>query len=176
MEVRRIALVAALLLGSASCRKENNSADTDQATEELTSAQGRANESRRGVAANEADIEREKREVLAAQQVLADKEALLAQQRQALGSAQAGVDDARVAYAAAVAERLAKLDASLATLATRTDPASTDARTGLRARRDQLAVKLTSMIPTTGPGWAEYTKAVDTTFDAIEQDLQAANR
>ena len=170
------AWLCAVLLAGASCGKKDNSSDTDQATEDLKKAQGAASERRQGVVANEADIEREKRAVATAQQELADKQALLSQQRQALGSAQAGLETARTAYGVAVAERFAKLDAALATLAKRTDAASTDARTGLHARRDQLATKLASIRTTTDPGWAEYTKDVDTTFDAIERDLQIANR
>ena len=165
-----------LLLAGASCGKKDNSSDTDEAADDLKKAQAAAAERRQGVVGNEADIEREKREVASAQQALADKQALLAQQRQALGSAQVNLEAARNAYGAAVAERFAKLDASLATLAKRTDAASTDSRVGLRARRDQLATKLTSMRTTTDPSWAEYTKDVDTTFDAIEHDLQEANR
>ena len=170
------AWLCALLLAGASCGKKDNSSDTDQATEELQKAQGAAAERRQGVVANEAEIEREKRGVASAQQALADKQTLLSQQRQALGSAQASLEEARIAYAAAVAERLAKLDASMATLAKRTDAAATDARTGLHARRDQLAAKVASIRTTSDPGWAEYTKDVDTMFDAIERDLQTANR
>lgn len=133
-----------------------------------------AAEQRQGVVSNEADIEREKRGVVAAQQALADKQALLTQQRVALGSAEASLQQARGAYAAAAAERFAKLDADLATLSKRTDAASTDARAGLRARRDQLATKLASLQTTSDPAWPQYTKDVDTTFDAIEHDLQAA--
>jgi chromosome segregation ATPase len=177
MLARRLmaAWACALLLAGASCGKKDNSSDTDQATEDLKEAQGAASKRRDGVVANEAEIEREKRELASAQQALADKQALLSQQREALGSAQASLDAARTAYGVAVAERFAKLDASLATLAKRTDAASTDAHAGLRARRDLLATKLTSIRTTTDPSWAEYTKDVDTTFDAIEHDLQAAN-
>ncbi len=170
------AWVCAVLLAGASCGKKDNSSDTDEAAEDLKKAQAAAAERRQGLVGNEAEIEREKREVASAQQALADKQALLSQQRQALGSAQASLEEARNAYGAAVAERFAKLDASLATLAKRTDAASIDARAGLQARRDLLATKLSSLRTTTDPSWAEYTKDVDTTFDAIEHDLQAANR
>lgn len=170
------AWLCALVLAGASCNKRNNSEDTDRAAEDLTKAQGAAASQREGVVSNEAAIERDKRDVVTAQQELADKQALLTQQRAALGSAQTGLDEARTAYGAAVTERFAKLDANLATLAKRTDAASLDARAGLRARRDQLATKLASLKTTTDPVWATYTKDVDTTFDAIEHDLQVANR
>lgn len=178
MRVRRAAVIwtCALLLAGASCGKKDNSADTDQATKDLTKAQGAATERREGVAANEVSVEREKREVANAQQALADQQALLSQQRQALGSAQVTLEDARTAYGAAVGARFAKVDAALGTLAKRTDAASIDALAGLRARRDQLATKLAAIGTTPNPRWTEYTKDVDTTFDAIERDLQAANR
>ncbi len=172
----RLAWLCACLLAATSCGKSDNSAATDKASDDLRKAQGAASEQRTGVIANEAEIERTKREVASAQQALADQQALLTRQRQELGSAQAGVEQARNAYAAAVAERFAKLDASLASLATKTDAAAKDAQVGLRARRDQLAAKLAALRTTTDPGWTEYTKDVDTTFDAIERDLNAATR
>ncbi len=170
----RLVWVCAGLLAATSCGKADNSAATDKASEDLRKAQGAASEQRSGVAANEAEIERTKRELVSAQQALGDQQALLSHQRQQLGSAQAGVEDARNAYAAAVAERFAKLDASLASLGTRNDAASKDAVVGLRARREQLALKLASLRTTTDPSWTDYTKDVDTTFDAIERDLGAA--
>jgi len=176
MRLHRTAWVCALLLATASCGKKDNSSDTDEATEELKEAQGAASARRQGIVANEADIERDKRTVIETQKELAEKQALLAHQREELGSAQASLEAARTAYGNAVAARFAKLESALATLATRTDAASADARAGLQARRDQLAAKLATMRTTTDPGWAEYTKDVDTTFDAIEHDLQAANR
>jgi DNA repair exonuclease SbcCD ATPase subunit len=170
------AWACALLLAVSGCGKKDNSSDTDEATEDLKEAQGAARERRQGLAANEADIERDKRTVETAQKEIAQKQALLTDQREALGSAQATLEAARNAYGTAVAERFAKLDSALATLATRTDAASTDARAGLQARRDQLATKLAGIRTTTDPSWPEYTKDVDTTFDAIERDLQTANR
>jgi chromosome segregation ATPase len=169
------ALLCTVLLAGTGCRKNDNSEDTDEAADELNKAEGAAARQQQGVVSNQADVEHAKREVVAQQQALDDKQALLAQQRAALGSAQVSLEAARGVYAKAVAERLAKLDAALATLSKRTDAASTDASTGLHARRDQLAQKLGSLKTTADPAWATYTKDVDTTFDAIEHDLQNAN-
>jgi hypothetical protein len=178
IRVRRAvsAWLCTLVLAGAGCHKKDNSEYTDEAADDLNKAEGAAAKQQQGVAANEADIEHGKREVVAEQQALDDKQALLAQQRAALGSAQVSLEAARGAYAAAVAERFAKLDAQLATLSKRTDAASTDASAGLHARRDLLAAKLKLQKTTADPGWATYTKDVDTTFDAIEHDLQIANR
>lgn len=178
MRARRgsAAWICAIGLFAAGCGKKDNSSDTDRAAEDLTKAQAEAAERRQGLIANEAAIEREKREVAAAQQAITEKQALLEGQHEALGSAQAGLQAARTTYTTAVAERFAKLDAALATLSTRTDAASADARAGLRARRDQLASKLAALHTTADPAWAESTKEIDTTFDAIEHDLRAANR
>lgn len=172
----RLAWLCAALLAAASCKRGDNSATTDKAGDDLRNAQGAAADERQGIADNEAAIERTKRELVSAQQALADQQALQARQRQQLGSAQVSLDEARTAYAAAVAERFAKLDASLAALATRTDAASRDAHVGLRARRDQLATKLAALRTTAEASWTDYTKDVDTTFDAIERDLQGATR
>jgi peptidoglycan hydrolase CwlO-like protein len=136
---------------------------------------GRCN-CRSAVATNEADIETKKRELIKGQQDLADKTKALDDNRQQLGSAGATLVAARAAYGAAVTERLAKLDAALAGLATQTDAASKDAVAGLHARRDLLAAKLAAMPAAADPSWPEFTRDVDTTFQAIEHDLRATRR
>jgi septal ring factor EnvC (AmiA/AmiB activator) len=166
-------LVLAVLV-VAGCAKEDNSADTDQATRELQVAQKALSEHSESLTSNEAAIEQQQRELARQQQELADRQKLLAQQKQELAAAKENLNKARVAFAAAVKERFAKLEASLATLATRTDARSTDAMTGLRARRDQLAATLAALTGTLDANWNEYTIAVDTTFDAIEHDLREA--
>ncbi len=171
----RCSWVLTALLAGTSCGKQDNSADTDRPGQELQKAQSQVREGSQGLAANQDAIEKKKRAILSEQQQVADQEQRLEQQRQQLGSAQGSLKEARAAYAAAVKERLAKLDASLATVATKTDARSMDAVVGLRARRDQLSVKLAAMpSDAADPSWTGYTKDVDTTFDAIEHDLHDA--
>jgi predicted nucleic acid-binding Zn-ribbon protein len=159
---------------AASCAKKDNSADTDHASQDLQKAQAAVSDKRREVAANEVEIEGKKRELIKGQQDLADKTQWLEDDRQQLGSARGTLVEARAAYGTAVTERLAKLDAALAGLATQTDATSKDALAGLRARRDLLAAKLATMPVTAEPGFTEFTRDVDTMFDAIENDLRAA--
>lgn len=167
--MRSFALTCGLL--AASCSSKDNSVDTDRASEELRNAQSAVTAKREVVATTGDEIERRKLQLVAEQQQLAAQEKALVDSRSQLGSARGTLDQAQVAYAAAVKERLAKLDAELAGLATRTDAASRDAHAGLAARRDLLAAKLAA--PTSD---AAYTKDVDITFDAIERDLRAATR
>lgn len=166
--------VLAGVLTIAGCGKDDNSADTDRASEQLRKAQGEVQQTTQEVAANQDAIEQQQRALLQEQQALADRQKLLEDQRAHLGSAQQGLQQARAAYGAAVAERLAKLDAGLAGLATKTDAKSRDAAIGLQARRAELGAKLRAMQGTSDPGWADYTKDVDATFDAIEHDLHEA--
>ena len=168
-------LVLVLVPLAVGCGKADNSAGTDKASKDLREAQGQVDQSSKAIAQNRDDIEEQKRTLAREQQALADKQKLVAQQQQELGSAQGEVTAARAAYGAAVTARFAKLEAALATLATRTDAGSRDAVVGLRARRDQLAVSLSSITNTPDPRWTTYTQDVDTTFDAIERDLRAAN-
>ena len=170
--MHRCSLAVAALLAAAGCGKEDSAADTDKASQELREANAKVSDNSQALAQNQADIEQKKREILLDQQTLADKQKLLEEQRQQLGSSQGHLQEARAAYAAAIKERFAKLDASLATLATRTDARSRDAATGLRARRDQLSARLDSMASTPDSGWDTYTKEVDVMFDAIEHDLR----
>ena len=140
----------------------------------MRAAQSDVNAHSKELADNATAIEEKKRAVAQEQRDLAAKEALLVEQREQLGSAQGDLQAARGAYAAAVKQRFAKLEPLLATLATRSDAASRDAAAGLRARHDQLASKISAMGATPDAGWVDYTKDVDTTFDAIEKDLHAA--
>jgi chromosome segregation ATPase len=159
---------------AAGCSAKDNSADTDKASQDLREAQSAVSAKHNDVTTTGDEIERRKREVVAAQQQLADKEKSLVDSRRQLGSAQATLTDARTAYAAAVKERFAKLNASLAGLATRTDAAAKDASAGLAARRELLSARLAQMPGGADASWAAYTNDVDTTFDAIERDLRAA--
>jgi hypothetical protein len=159
---------------AASCSKKDNSADTDQASEDLREAQSAVSAKHDNVATTGDEIERRKRQLVAEQTQLADKERSLEDSRRQLGSALGRLTDARTAYSAAVKERFAKLDAGLAGLATHTDAASKDASAGLAARRDLLAARLVLIPSGADASWATYTKDVDTTFDAIERDLRAA--
>ncbi|MBA3391626.1 MAG: hypothetical protein H0T89_03230 [Deltaproteobacteria bacterium] len=171
--IRSTLLVLAMVL--VGCGKQDNSEATDQASKQLREAQDQVNTNTKDLTANEQDIEKRKRELATEQQELADKQKRLEEQQRALGSAQQTLAGARVAYAAAVKERLAKLDAALATLSRKTDAKARDAAAGLRARRDQLVVMLDAMAGTADPDWNKYTKDVDTTFDAIERDLSATD-
>jgi peptidoglycan hydrolase CwlO-like protein len=159
---------------AASCSAKDNSADTDRASEDLREAQSAVTAKHSDVTTTGDEIERRKRDLVAAQQQLADKEKSLDNSRRQLGSAQGTLTDARAAYSAAVKERFAKLNAGLAGLATRTEVASKDASAGLAARRDLLATRLAQMPGGADASWAAYTKDVDTAFDAIERDLRAA--
>lgn len=167
-----IASLLALAVG-AGCSDKDNSADTDRASKDLREAQSALRDKRTDLATSSDDIERRKRELVTEQQQLVDKQTLLERNREQLGSAQGTLDQAHAAYGAAVTERLAKLDAGLAGLATRHDATSNDRRAGLLARRQALATTLQAMPAAADASWAAYTKDVDTTFDAIERDLHA---
>jgi chromosome segregation ATPase len=167
---------AFVVIMAASCAKKDNSADTDQAGQDLRNAQSEVSDKRKDVTVNEDEIERKKRELIKGQQELSDKEKSLEDNRQQLGSARGTLAEARTAYSAAVTERFAKLDAELAGLATKTDAKSKDAAAGLHARRDLLATKLATMPATADPSWTGYTQDVDSMFDAVEHDLLAARR
>jgi hypothetical protein len=171
---RMVALALALALAPG-CAKDS-SAEMDRAADDLRAAETVVGDKRGGLTAGSDDIEHRKREIGQAQRDLADKEKVLASERLQLESARQTLANARVAYDAAVRVRLAKLDAELATLATRTDAASRDAATGLTARRQLLATRLTEMPTEADARWKAYTADVDTTFDAIERDLRRATK
>jgi chromosome segregation ATPase len=171
--VIRTLLAATVAVG---CAKKDNSSDTDQATKDLREAQSTLSAKHSDVTATGDEIERRKRDLVADEQQLTARQKSLDDSERQLGSAQATLTDARNAYGAAVKERLAKLDADLAGLATHADAASKDANAGLAARRNALAAKLALMPAGADATWSTYTKDVDTTFDAIERDLRSAVR
>lgn len=163
MRVLTIGLLG-LVLGLAGCSKDNGT-ETDRTGGDLKKAILDVDKQQTDLAATQDAIERTKRE-------LADKEKALTATKEQLGSALGNLTDARIAYAAAVNERLAKLDASIATRATKTDAVSKDLVAGVHARRDLLATTIGQMAGTTDPNWFKYTQDVDATFDAIERDLR----
>jgi chromosome segregation ATPase len=167
-------LVAVLALISG-CGKHDNSADTDRASEDLRNARAQVTENSKDLSANQEAIEKQRAALAAEQTALADKQKLLAQQEQQLGHAQVDLQQARATYAAAVTQRLAKLDAALANLGAASDARAKDVLVGLRARRDQLAAKLAAMPAATDPSWVAFTKDTDVTFDAIEHDVGEAH-
>jgi len=173
--IARCSLAIAVLFAAGACKKDS-AAETDKAGKDLREAHDKVSENSQALARNQDDIDQKKRDILNDQQTLADKQKLLEKQQAELGSAQEHLQETRVAYAAAVKERLAKLDFELAALATRTDARSKDAATGLRARRDQLAAKLDAMATIPDASWNQYTKDIDVMFDAIERDRQKANQ
>lgn len=170
-----VVAIAACLV-AAGCSTKDNSAGTERASKDLRRAQSTVGAKHDDVTATADDIERRKRDLVAQEQQLGDKEKSLDDSRRQLGSAQATLTEARKAYSAAVKERLAKLDAGLATLSTHTDAPSKDASVGLGARRDALATKLATMPDGEDARWAAYTKDVDATFDVIEHDLRSSLR
>jgi chromosome segregation ATPase len=171
--MRAIAIIG-VAFGLTSCSSYDNSSDTDRPRSALTKAQSAVSEQSSDVAARSKDIEREKRDLVQRHERLVDDEQSLVAERQELGSARDTLAQARTTYATAVNARLGKLDATLASLANRTEATSKDAAVGLLARRDRLKGKIQAMPATLEQDWAAYTKDVDATFDAIERDLDAA--
>jgi len=171
-----LALLASFTFLAAGCGRKDNSADTDKATSKLRSAEGKVTEHQANLTENEAAIAQRERDLVREQQELADRKQLLDQQGVDLGTANDELVTARATYAAAVAVRMAKLDASLAALETRTDAAARDAAVGLRARRDQLALRVAALTGAASADFKTATSDIDVTFDAIEKDLGSASR
>ncbi len=171
MKARRLILLVLFVV--ASCGNRDNAA-TDKTSKDLRKAHEQVVENSKQLAKNQEEIDQKKRDLLREQQEIADKQKLLVQQQQQLGSAQTTLAQARVAYAAAVKERYAKLDALVSSLGTKTDAKSKDTVIGLRARQAQLSAKIDTMPATPDADWNKYTKDVDVTFDAIEDDTHKA--
>jgi hypothetical protein len=171
--MRLLATIAASLVMT-SCNSYDNSSDTDRPRKALTNAESAVSEKSSDVVLRADEIEREKRDLVERQQKLVDDERALAANRHQLGTARNTLVEARTAYAMAVAARLSKLDAALATLQMKADATSKDAVVGLRARRDHLAARLQTMSATAEQDWVAYTDDVDATFDAIERDHHAS--
>jgi len=140
------------------CADKDNSAATDKASKDLREAESAVREKRSDFVTTGSDVERRQRQLGVEQQQLVDKKVLLERNREQLGSAEGTLVQAHAAYAAAVRERFAKLDAGVAGLATKLDAASVDARVGLAARRDILATKLKAMPAAADSSWAAYTR------------------
>jgi hypothetical protein len=149
----------AILLATTAC-KPDSARTAERASHDLRKAQDDVNADRDRVVTQADDV--------------ATHQAALAAASHDLGSAHQQLADARATYTTAVQARLAAVNAAVAKLQTQTDAASRDAVAGLVVRRDLLAVKLDAMASTADTGWTAYTQDVDTTFAAIERDVQRA--
>lgn len=77
-------------------------------------------------------------------------------------------------YSADIRSRLDVLDQKLDVLSTRTDAAARDAYVRLRARRDQLAVRLDAASKVASSTWNDFTRDVNGSFEQVERDVNAA--
>lgn len=82
----------------------------------------------------------------------------------------------RTSYERAVRERLNKIDADLAGLATSTERAKQETAAKLRTQRDVLAKKLDTIGYQAKAGWDEFQSSVTRELDQLQDDLDAANR
>lgn len=162
-------VVVGVTVLAAGCRKES---ETDRTATKLKQAVTNVDKQQTDLTATQEGIERTKRELIQKQQDLEVKQKSLEVNQQDLGTALGTLTEARTAYRLAVDERLAKLDAAIASRATQTDAASIDLVAGLHARRDLLATTIAQMAATPDPDWTKFTHDVDATFDAIEHDLR----
>lgn len=150
--------------------------DRDQAKQEVHAAERAVDKHRDNLATEREESARNQRQLEDDRRALAVKASQVEQDRDELGSAQVSLVEARVKLDAAVKQRFAKLDVALTDLTNRTDAASRDVAAGLRTRRDLLAARIATMPATTDASWGTYTKDLNTTFDGIERDLEAAHR
>jgi hypothetical protein len=106
-----------------------------------------------------------------------DRGATVNDQNKAQGNLEAAQSDlvaAREKYSITVQDRLAKLDIKLKELEVRTDARARDAMPTIRAERLALGAKIDSMKTQSAAGWKDYTKDVDSSFDAIDKDVNNA--
>ncbi len=91
-----------------------------------------------------------------------------------LDSAKADWEKAAADYGTAVHARLEKLDAKLNVLAAKADAKSREAEQKIKERRDVLASKLDGLATQGTEHWDAFKKDVDSSFDSLEHDLNAA--
>ncbi len=181
MRSRSASTLRALTLGcgltvvvalTGACRKHDNSDVTAQASRDLRLAQEEANTHGKELAANQADMDQSKRDLVAQHQKVADTAEALVKQQVAVGSAQLTLANARQAYATAMTDRLARLDADLAELAGKAkDAKAKDTLAGLRARRDAVVSTWKAATATVDANWETYTRDLDSTLTTIEHDV-----
>ncbi|NVB77665.1 MAG: hypothetical protein HOV81_04660 [Kofleriaceae bacterium] len=82
----------------------------------------------------------------------------------------------RSSYETAMRERLNKIDADIAGLATSADRATQETAAKLRAQRDALAKKLDTIGYQAKTGWDEFQAGVTRDLDQLEDDVDAATR
>jgi hypothetical protein len=80
----------------------------------------------------------------------------------------------RTSYETAIRERLHKIDAEIASIATSTDEQTQETAAKLRSQRDALATRLDTIEYQAKSGWDEFQAGVTHEVDQLEDDVEAA--
>jgi chromosome segregation ATPase len=156
-------LFGALIAGGTACKKDN-SETTDESGAAVRKAQEEVADQKEDVADQAKDVNDEMKDV--------NKEAgKLSGETNDVAKAQQDLATARATYSSAVVQRLAKLDAKIAELTAKGTTEAKATAADLKVRRDALAKRLDSLATQTDQGWADYTRQIDSDFDAIEKDV-----
>jgi chromosome segregation ATPase len=163
-----VSMIATALLSTAGCKKRD---DADKAMERAQSTAAKAQED---VNEQRKDIKDEQKDVAEEQKDVNKEQMDVNKQQGELNQAQSELAQARERFSVAAKQRLHNIDNRIRELEARTDAAAKDAAVRLRARRDELANRLSATGAQAEAGWENFKKDVDDSFDKLEKDIDDA--
>lgn len=163
-----ISMLSAALLSTAACHKKDDAGKAmDKAATSAAKAQEDVNDQAK-------DVTREQKDVTKDRQAMAKDQADVAKQQGEMNAAQGDLAQARERYNVAASQRLTNLDAKLSQIEQKPDASAKDTAAKLRARRDEIASRLSTAGNTAQGDWDKYKKDVDDSFDKLEKDVDSA--
>ena len=109
-----------------------------------------------------------------AQENVKEKSKDVVKDKQDLSRAKTNLAEARADYQTSMNDRLSRIDVRIHELEGRTDQKSMDAVAKLRNQRSELSAKMNAIGTTAEDNWDTFKKDLDSTFDRIEKDIDAA--
>lgn len=163
-----ISMLSAALLSTAACKKKEDSGEAmDKAATTAQKAQEDIKEQNKDVANAQKDVANEQKDV-------AKEQGDVAKQQGELNAATTELAQARERYNVAASQRLTNLDNKIKQLEQSTKAGAKDAAARLRARRDEIASRLSGGTATVQADWDRYKKDTDDSFDKLEKDVDDA--
>lgn len=166
-----VSMIATALLGAGACKKDSPEKSMDRAASTAGKAQEDVQEQREDIRDEQKDVNKEMNKERAD---VSDEVRDVNEQQGELNKAQTELAQARERYSVAAKQRLENIDNRIRQLEARGDAAAKDAAARLRARRDQIANRLSAVGAQAEAGWDNFKKDVDDGFEKLEKDIDDA--
>lgn len=168
------ALALSLLAGGGACRKKDERLQksekaVEKSTEDLKDQRKELDEAQQ-------DLNKERNKASDEPRDMDKKEAEVREQESDVTAAEGAQMRAKDDFVRAAKDHLGVIDARIRDLETRADASAKDYAARLRDERNTLANKIDNVDVRAAAGWDDFKKDVDTSFQKLDKDVDAAMR